>query len=413
MKETIYNLQFKSLKLGLTMKYLYKIFLAGIISIVLIFQCNAQVVSTLNNGLPNNGGIAVDNDGNIYAANFNGSVVWKVTPEGSATIFASGFQTPSGNYIDSEGNLYQSNYRDQANPTALTTIDKITPNGVKSVFATGMNGPVGITIDSLGNLFVAMCNINSVYKITSGGVVSMFATSNLFACPNGITFDDEGNLYVCNFSNGDVLKITTGGVVSLLATLPGANNGHLDYLDGFLYVAARGANQIYKVSLTGEVTLFAGTGQQAVIDGPALKAAFSLPNAITFSPTANAFYTNGSASVIRKIQLETTGLNQLDGLNPAAIRLEQNYPNPFNPMTKISYSIPQSSYVTLIVYDVLGNEIASLVNEEKVVGIYEVEFSAIGGSDSGGNAYVLPSGIYFYKLQTGFFVDSKKMILLK
>lgn len=385
------------------MKNLYKIFLAAIISTVLIFQSNAQVVSTLNNGLPNNGGIAVDNDGNIFAANFNGSVVWKVTPEGNATIFASGFQTPSGNYIDAEGNLYQSNYRDQANPSAQTTIDKITPDGVKSVFASGMNGPVGITIDSLGNLFVAMCNINSVYKITSGGVVSTFASSNLFACPNGITFDDEGNLYVCNFSNGAVLKITSGGVVSLLATLPGENNGHLDYLDGFLYVAARGANQIYKVSLTGEVTLFAGTGQQAVIDGPALQAAFSLPNAVTFSPTANAFYTNGSAGVIRKIQLEVTGLNELNGLNPSTIRLEQNYPNPFNPTTKISYSIPQSSNVTLKVNNVLGSEVATLVNEEKAAGRYKVEFDATA----------LPSGIYFYQLQAGDYTNTKKMILMK
>jgi len=83
--------------------------------------------------------------------------------------------------------------------------------------------------------------------------------------------------------------------------------------------------------------------------------------------------------------------------------LSQCYPNPFNPTTNITYSIPELSFVTIKVYDVLGNEIATLVNEEKPAGIYEVEFDAAG----------LPSGIYFYKLQTGNIIETKKMLLLK
>jgi len=83
--------------------------------------------------------------------------------------------------------------------------------------------------------------------------------------------------------------------------------------------------------------------------------------------------------------------------------LEQNYPNPFNPSTTIRYSIPTSEFVTLKVYDVLGNEIATLVNEEKPIGSFEVNF----------NAVELSSGIYFYKLQVGSFIETKKMILLK
>jgi len=97
--------------------------------------------------------------------------------------------------------------------------------------------------------------------------------------------------------------------------------------------------------------------------------------------------------------------------------LMQNYPNPFNPSTKIRYSIPsitlhtssraesrgEESQVTLKVYDVLGNEIATLVNEEKPAGVYEVDF----------NASQLSSGIYFYKLQAGSFTQTKKMTVLK
>jgi hypothetical protein len=83
--------------------------------------------------------------------------------------------------------------------------------------------------------------------------------------------------------------------------------------------------------------------------------------------------------------------------------LEQNYPNPFNPSTKISYSIKEEGLATLKVYDVLGNEVATLVNENKPAGNYAADF----------NSSQLPTGIYIYKLQAGDFVSSKKMILLK
>ncbi len=88
---------------------------------------------------------------------------------------------------------------------------------------------------------------------------------------------------------------------------------------------------------------------------------------------------------------------------PTDFILKQNYPNPFNPTTVISYQIPVSGNTTLKIYDVLGNEVATLVNEEKPAGSYEVNFDARG----------LSSGIYFYKLQTGSFVETKKMILMK
>ncbi len=85
--------------------------------------------------------------------------------------------------------------------------------------------------------------------------------------------------------------------------------------------------------------------------------------------------------------------------------LYQSYPNPFNPSTKISFTIPQTVYVSLKVYDVLGNEVATLVYEEKRAGEYEVEFSI--------NNLQLTSGIYFYQLKASSFVQTKKMVLMK
>ena len=86
-----------------------------------------------------------------------------------------------------------------------------------------------------------------------------------------------------------------------------------------------------------------------------------------------------------------------------SFQLYQNYPNPFNPSTKISYSVPTASEVTLRVFDILGNEISTLVNEEKPAGKYEVKFDATS----------LPSGAYFYQLKAGSFIQTKKMILMK
>ncbi len=83
--------------------------------------------------------------------------------------------------------------------------------------------------------------------------------------------------------------------------------------------------------------------------------------------------------------------------------LEQNYPNPFNPTTVISYSIPNASYVAVKVFDVLGKEVSTLVNKNQESGSYKVLF----------NATELSNGVYFYKIQSGNFIEVKKMLLLK
>ena len=89
--------------------------------------------------------------------------------------------------------------------------------------------------------------------------------------------------------------------------------------------------------------------------------------------------------------------------NPSKFKLYDNYPNPFNPSTTIKYSIAEAYYTSIKIYDALGNEVSSLVNETKPAGTYEVEF----------NASNLSSGIYYYTLQSGSFTSTKKMILTK
>ena len=110
---------------------------------------------------------------------------------------------------------------------------------------------------------------------------------------------------------------------------------------------------------------------------------------------------NGSFEYSNEIEIKVD-------LTPKEFVLYQNYPNPFNPNTVISYQLPVSSNVTLKVYDILGNEVTTLVNGEKQPGVYEVEFNSHSGEVRN-----LTSGVYFYQLKAGSFSSIKKMVLLK
>lgn len=121
-----------------------------------------------------------------------------------------------------------------------------------------------------------------------------------------------------------------------------------------------------------------------------------------FSPTEarwDAMWTNYNPDSTNYV----TGIETNDGFVPAEFRLEQNFPNPFNPSTLISYSLPISGVVTLKVYDVIGREVAELVNDHQEAGKYILPF----------NANNLSSGVYFYKIRAGDFSATKKMNLVK
>lgn len=115
-------------------------------------------------------------------------------------------------------------------------------------------------------------------------------------------------------------------------------------------------------------------------------------------------HANSGPSIIYEVNGIVTGVESESSNNsPNKFALDQNYPNPFNPSTTIKYSIPKMSFVTIKIYDVLGREVQTLINEQKSAGNYSAVF----------NANNFPSGIYFYRIQAGDFVQTKKMVLLK
>ena len=118
-------------------------------------------------------------------------------------------------------------------------------------------------------------------------------------------------------------------------------------------------------------------------------------------------YNTGDSSNWSVVRTYTTvcpsGVNQVSSKLPAEYKLYNNYPNPFNPSANIKYQLTDNKFTTLKIFDILGREVKTLVSEFQKAGIYEVQFSMDG----------FESGIYFYRLQSGDFVDTKKMLMVK
>jgi len=154
---------------------------------------------------------------------------------------------------------------------------------------------------------------------------------------------------------------------------------------------------------------------------PQVKAQYSIANSVFgngYTPQANSSYqlkgTLGQAISQKEIiinqtvsKLILTGFNN-SSLVPTRYELSQNYPNPFNPETSISYDVPKTSFITIEVFNLLGQKLRTLVNEKKNPGTYQILWN---GLDDQGQA--VSSGVYLYKMQAGDFAAMKKMVLVR
>ena len=231
------------------------------------------------------------------------------------------------------------------------------------------NTPIGKDpIDSLQTMF-------NNWKIAKFNIVDPFL-SQIEVSPDTLPANgtSQAVITIMPKNNSDTL-LASGKQVVLSNTGAGTLGSVIDLGDG-----------TYEASITAPIAVGIDTVSALVISG---------------SDTVSIFW----KTVVTYVN--PTLINENPNL-PDRFYLYQNSPNPFNPSTIIKYTIPnviakQSQFVTLKVYDVLGNEVATVVSEEKSAGTYEVEF----------NADNLPSGVYFYKLKAGNFIETKKMILLK
>jgi len=316
----------------------------------------------------------------------------------------------------------------------ILTIDKTTGAGT-TIGPSLFTGIKDITIHPTTGIIyglVVRSGDADIVRVSAAGDAYLLFT---IAIPTmaGIAFDGTGTLYGIT-SGGEIYKIDLlNGSATFVVTGQGSYSGiTFNSVTNELWATSRSfvppnKDAIFTVDLsTGDTTIIGHTGLDKLTNDIVFDENQNLYGVIGTSSEINDFVSidvsNGVGTIVGSVgmknilglALEETGVTSVeDDVNttiPTEFSLEQNYPNPFNPTTKIKFTIPsvtlsevEGSLATMKVYDVLGREVATLVNEEKPEGTYEVEWNAAG----------LPSGVYFYRLLAGEYVNIKKMILLK
>jgi hypothetical protein len=269
-------------------------------------------------------------------------------------------------------------------------------------------------------------DLPGVYYSTNNGY--SFSPTSLLSV-NAYALTSNSTTVFAGTAEGGVYLTTNNGVNWTQTSLNNqvvkslASNGNTIYagtLNGVFISTNNGASWVQSTLNSGEILALAVSGSSVfACSGPPSNFYVSNNNGATWtlrneglgSVTVDAvciannylFAGTPGSGVFRRSLAEVVGIHPVSNEVPENYSLSQNYPNPFNPATKIRFDIPKSEFTVLKIYDAVGSEVYSLVNEQLYAGIYEVQWDASG----------YPSGVYYYKLTAGDFSETKKMILIK
>ncbi|MCB9763598.1 MAG: NHL repeat-containing protein [Alphaproteobacteria bacterium] len=233
--------------------------------------------------------IAIDDDGVLYIPDWGrgatgGTGVVRITPDGEAEVWQTGFQAPVGSVFDSTGAYYVANYNGNS-------VERIDVDGARTTLSEGglLSAPCGLAVDEADNLYVANYGGNSILKITPDGEQSVFVSG--LARPVAMTSGPDGSLYTAGYHDGRVWRVDLSTAeTTQLGTIPAANGSaaaNIVWHAENLYVTGIGIDHVYRVRPDGEVERFAGSenGHQ---DGDPDEARFSNPNGIAVHPDGDA-----------------------------------------------------------------------------------------------------------------------------
>lgn len=386
--------------------------------------------------------ITTDNSGNIYVTgwseglgpttdyitikyNNSGIQQWAARFNG----ISNSFDQARSVKVDNTGNVYVTGVSDGM----ITTI-KYNSNGSQQWISILNRTSIAYDIELDKNNNIYVCGYGGIQnndfitvKYNSSGNLHWERVYNGTANGDDVSrwmaIDTIGNIYVAGYSQGNgsgydytAVKYNSSGVQLWDSRYNGSGNGNdfvrdvaLDrsgnvYIAGYSYVLSAGTFDFATVKLnaiTGTqlwVATYNGTGDSSDYGW-----------ALSVDSLNNVYVTGASYGIETGLDFATIKYSQIISVQqiseqiPSKYNLSQNYPNPFNSLTKIKFSIPEISFIKLIVYDILGRVIDVLVNDKINSGIYEVSWDA-------GN---YSSGIYFYSIDSPKFRDTKKMIVIK
>jgi len=288
-----------------------------------------------------------------------------------------------------------------------TTLADLTfPLTADTGYACGLNGNIwSVTASGVtrmtsginGNLYALSFPVNSSYgKVCGGSIILTYV--------NGIWGGGNNSYPSGNYNAIHMIDNFTGWAAGskIIHTSDGENwfeQTNPDTLGrGMNCVFFLNANEGWIVGEFGLILHTTNGGTDWNIEGEGLVNAYL--TGVHFTSSTNGYVCGNDRTLLKYGEITSV---ENEGEIPTEFSVSQNYPNPFNPPTKISFTIAEAGFTSLKIYDVLGNEVIALVSEENPAGEYEIEFDASG----------LTSGVYFYQLRTGSFIQSKKMVLLK
>ena len=393
--------------------------------------------------------IAVDGNGNVYITgtsvgngtgfdictikyNSSGIQQWVIRYDGP------GYYEDGGRAIalDASGNIYVTGDYDELYSDNYCTF-KFNPAGVQQWMAI-YNGPdnlsdwaTDIAVDGSGNVYVTGQSFGYVtqgdyctIKYNNSGVQQWVARYDWLNYgedqANSIAVDAVGNVYVTG--HGGNLQSLGRDYCTIIYNSSGVqqwtarHNGPGDDDDEANSIVVDAAGNVY---VTGEsegigtkldycTIKYNSSGvQQWLIRYTGPGNDNDNPNNVAIDGSGNVyvagvcFGTTANSATIKYSQ--QIGVQNISSEIPSSFSLSQNYPNPFNPSTKIKFDLPESEFITMKIFDALGREVATLVNEQLIPGTYEAEF----------NGANYPSDVYFYRLTAGDFSETKKMLMIK
>ncbi len=350
--------------------------------------------------------------GRFFALDELGTIKWYLQTGGSITSSPSISDNGNVYFGSNDGKLYA------LSPTGSKLWTYTTNGPISSSPALGLDSSVVFGSED-GFLYKVSLNGNLLWKFQTGGEIK---SSPIIGLDGVIYFGSgDGSFYCLSKTGNKIWQFNAGSAVYSTPALSSKGSIFFGSINGNFYALSsngiqkwvlRTGNPIIAPTLiTNSNLIMVGDtlGKLYVLKIPDDSLLTNLNKNLFLSPVPRinlsyewgTFKGNNQRTGSRNSAV--TGVENKTQKIPKQFSLKQNYPNPFNPATTIDFSVPKNSLVTIKVYDILGREVATLVNEEKVAGNYSLEF----------NAGKFSSGVYFYRMQAGSYTAVKKLILMK